>query len=51
MFCAECRAAVAIGTQHAWPLLAVGEIVGSLVTVPFVAIVAVLLYYDARIRR
>ena len=43
-------AAVAIGTQHAWPLLAVGEIVGSLVTVPFVAIVAVLLYYDARIR-
>ena len=43
-------AAVAIGTGRAWPLLAVGEIVGSLVTLPFVAIVSVLLYYDARIR-
>ena len=42
--------AVLIGTDRAWPLLAVGEIVGSLVTLPFVAIVAVLLYYDARIR-
>jgi hypothetical protein len=43
-------AAIAIGTDKAWPLLAVGQIVGSLVTLPFVAIVAVLLYYDARIR-
>jgi hypothetical protein len=42
--------AVAIGTHRAWPLLAVGQIVGSLVTLPFVAIVAVLLYYDGRIR-
>jgi hypothetical protein len=42
--------ALAIGTETAWPLLAVGQIVGSLVTVPYVAIVAILLYYDARIR-
>jgi hypothetical protein len=43
-------AAVMIGTDLAWPLLAVGQIVGSLVTMPFVAIVAILLYYDGRIR-
>jgi hypothetical protein len=43
-------AAVVIGTERAWPLLAVGEIVGSLITLPFVAIVAILLYYDGRIR-
>jgi hypothetical protein len=42
--------AVVIGTDWAWPLLAVGEIIGSLVTLPFVAIVAILLYYDGRIR-
>jgi hypothetical protein len=42
--------AVFIGTNWAWPLLAVGEIIGSLVTLPFVAIVAILLYYDGRIR-
>jgi hypothetical protein len=40
-----------IGTNAAWPLLAVGQIVGSMVTVPFVAIVAILLYYDGRIRQ
>ena len=43
-------AALMIGTDLAWPLLAVGQIVGSLVTMPFVAMVAILLYYDGRIR-
>jgi hypothetical protein len=43
-------AALMIGTGWAWPLLAVGEIIASMVTLPFVAIVAILLYYDARIR-
>jgi hypothetical protein len=34
-----------------WVLLAVGSILPSLVTLPFVTIVATLVYYDARIRR
>jgi hypothetical protein len=34
-----------------WVLLAVGGILPSLVTLPFVTIVATLVYYDARIRR
>jgi hypothetical protein len=44
-------AALAIGLKYAWPLLAAGSILAALVTTPFVAIVATLLYFDGRIRQ
>jgi hypothetical protein len=40
-----------IGLHTAWPLLAVGTLLPALVTMPFIAMVATLLYLDARIRR
>jgi hypothetical protein len=40
-----------IGLGTAWPLLALGTLLPSLVTMPFIALVATLLYLDARIRR
>jgi hypothetical protein len=43
-------AAQAIGLHWGFILLAVGSIVPTLVTAPFVAIVATLVYFDARIR-
>jgi hypothetical protein len=39
------------GSERLWPLLALGGSVPSLISTPFVAIVATLLYFDARIRR
>jgi hypothetical protein len=39
-----------IGLHTAWPLLAVGTLLPALVTMPFIALVATLLYLDARIR-
>ena len=39
-----------IGLRTAWPLLAVGTLLPALVTMPFIALVATLLYLDARIR-
>jgi hypothetical protein len=39
-----------IGLRWGWPLLALGSILTSLVTTPFVAIAATLLYFDGRIR-
>jgi hypothetical protein len=44
-------AALAIGLKYAWPLLAVGSILSALITTPFVAIVATLIYFDGRIRQ
>jgi hypothetical protein len=41
----------AFGSKNLWPLLALGDILPALITTPFVAIVATLLYFDARIRR
>jgi hypothetical protein len=43
--------ALLIGLKWAWPLLAFGTILSALVTTPFVAIVATLLYFDGRIRQ
>jgi hypothetical protein len=43
-------AALAIGYRWGWILVAVGGIVPALVTTPFVAIVATLVYFDLRIR-
>jgi hypothetical protein len=43
-------AAQAIGLHWGFILLAIGSIVPTLVTAPFVAIVATLVYFDARIR-
>jgi hypothetical protein len=43
--------ALVIGLKWAWPLLAAGSILAALVTTPFVAIVATLLYFDGRIRQ
>jgi hypothetical protein len=40
-----------LGSERLWPLLALGGILPSLISTPFVAIVATLLYFDARIRR
>jgi hypothetical protein len=40
-----------IGLDTAWPLLAMGTLLPALVTMPFIALVATLLYLDARIRR
>jgi hypothetical protein len=40
-----------IGLGTAWPLLAIGTLLPSLITMPFIALVATLLYLDARIRR
>lgn len=40
----------AVGSQAAWVLVALGSVVSGLVTTPFVAIVATLVYFDARIR-
>jgi hypothetical protein len=42
--------ALFIGLEWGWLLLAAGSIVGGLVTTPFVAIVATLVYFDGRIR-
>ena len=39
------------GSLNLWPLLALGGILPSLISTPFVAIVATLVYFDARIRR
>jgi len=44
-------AALAIGLKYAWPLLAAGSILSALITTPFVAIVATLIYFDGRIRQ
>jgi len=44
-------AALAIGLKYGWPLLAAGSILSALITTPFVAIVATLLYFDGRIRQ
>lgn len=38
------------GTDVAWPALAAGNILGSMVTTPFVAAATVLLYLDLRVR-
>lgn len=43
--------ALVIGLKYAWPLLAAGSILSALVTTPFVAIVATLIYFDGRIRQ
>ena len=43
-------AALAIGYRWGWILVAIGGIVPALVTTPFVAIVATLVYFDLRIR-
>lgn len=43
-------AALAVGFGAGWPLLALSGIVPQLVATPLVAIVATLVYYDARIR-
>jgi len=43
--------ALFIGPDKAWPLLAAGGILSALITTPFVAIVATLLYFDGRIRQ
>ncbi|MEA2703071.1 MAG: hypothetical protein QOJ69_2242 [Actinomycetota bacterium] len=43
--------ALIVGLRWGWILLAAGSIVTSLVTTPFVAIVATLVYYDGRIRQ
>jgi hypothetical protein len=43
--------ALIIGLEWAWPLLAAGGILSALITTPFVAIVATLLYFDGRIRQ
>ncbi|MBW3601765.1 MAG: hypothetical protein KY434_03570 [Actinobacteria bacterium] len=40
----------AVGSEAAWVLVALGSVVGGLVTTPLVAIVATLVYFDARIR-
>lgn len=40
-----------VGLRWGWVLLAAGNIVASVVTTPFVAIVATLVYFDARIRQ
>jgi hypothetical protein len=42
--------ALAIGFRWGWILVAVGSILPALVTTPFVAIVATLVYFDGRIR-
>ncbi len=42
--------ALFFGGSFAWILVAVGGVLGSIVTAPIVAIVATLLYFDARIR-
>lgn len=44
-------AALAIGLKYGWPLLAAGSILSALITTPFVAIVATLIYFDGRIRQ
>jgi hypothetical protein len=43
-------AALAIGYRWGWILVAVGGVLPALVTTPFVAIVATLVYFDLRIR-
>jgi hypothetical protein len=43
--------ALLVGLKYAWPLLAAGSILSALITTPFVAIVATLLYFDGRIRQ
>lgn len=43
-------AAFLIGLQHGWMLLALGSILSGLLVIPFIAIVATLVYFDARIR-
>jgi hypothetical protein len=42
--------ALAVGYRWGWILVAIGGIVPALVTTPFVAIVATLVYFDLRIR-
>ena len=39
-----------IGLRWGWILLAIGSVLTALVTTPIVAIIATLLYFDARIR-
>ena len=43
--------ALIVGLRWGWILLAAGGILTSLVTTPFVAIIATLVYYDGRIRQ
>lgn len=43
--------AVVIGLDVAWPLMALGSILGSVVVTPFTAAATVLLYLDLRVRR
>ncbi len=43
-------AASAVGT-HGWPLLALGNSLGSVLTTPFITLITVLLYFDLRIRK
>ena len=43
-------AAVVVGFEWGWPLLALGSILTGVVVTPFVAIVATLVYFDGRIR-
>jgi len=42
--------ALAVGYRWGWILVAVGSTVPALLTTPFVAIVATLVYFDGRIR-
>jgi MFS family permease len=42
--------AAGIGYGIGWPLLALGSIIPALITTPFLAIVATLVYFDARMR-
>jgi hypothetical protein len=42
--------AALIGFDAAWPLVALGGIVGQLVSAPFVAAATTLLYFDLRVR-
>ncbi len=44
-------AAVAVGLEWGWPLLALGSILTGVFVTPFVAIVATLVYFDGRIRQ
>ena len=44
-------AAVLLGYGVGWPLLALGSVLPAMVTTPFVAVVATLVYFDGRIRQ
>jgi hypothetical protein len=42
--------AAVVGGSAGWPLLALGSILPEMITTPFIAIVATLIYFDGRIR-